>query len=84
MSQGPQIVASESSEEAAGRDLTEPWLQYVSCNDRAVVESRAYDWCRRFKELYPFEMKVYYEDDDFICYYFRQETYSPYNLSIGQ
>ncbi len=84
VSQGPQIVASEISEEAAGRDLTEPWLQYVSCNDRAVVESRAYDWCRRFKELYPFEMKVYYEDDDFICYYFRQETYSPYNLSIGQ
>ena len=27
-------------------------------------------------------MSVYYEDDDFVCYYFEQEPHSPYNLAI--
>ena len=29
------------------------------------------------------EMNVYYEDEDFVCYYFRQDTASLYNLAIG-
>ena len=36
----------------------------------------------RFKELYPNEMEVYYESDDFVCYRVRQNEYSLYNFAI--
>ena len=83
ISQSPEIVASEISGEAAQMELTAPWLQYSNYIDRAVVESKLYDWCERFGQLYPYEMKVYYEDDDFVCYYFRQETSAPYSLGLN-
>ena len=35
---------------------------------RWIVMSRMYYWAQAFIELYPNEMKVYYEDNKFICY----------------
>lgn len=80
----PTIAASEISPEAAQRDLgvyRNPF-DYYGYN-RTVVESKAYAWCQQFAKLYPSEMSIYYEDEDFICYYFRQEPNAPYDLAIG-
>ncbi len=80
----PTITATEISPEAAREDLGEynkPFDYYRY--DRTVVESKAYAWCQRFAELYPSEVDIYYEDDSFVCYYFRQEPNAPYDLAIG-
>ena len=45
--------------------------------DRTVLEAMAYDWCQRFAKEHPSVMNVFYEDDAFVCYYFRQETGTP-------
>lgn len=34
------------------------------------------------KYVYPYEMKVYFENDRFVCYYLEQNTYRLYNLAI--
>lgn len=83
--QAPEIWSSRITEEAADSQLRKtdkPFLLYKDLDSRTIVESKAYYWCQRFAELYPNEMKVYYEDEVFVCYYFRQEPHSPYNLAI--
>lgn len=49
---------------------------------RSQVESVAYLWCQEFQRMYPGELKVYYEDDNFICYYFKQNPQSLYQLGL--
>lgn len=49
---------------------------------RSVTMSRMYYWAQKFKELYPNEFKVYYENDRFVCYYIEQNFYSLYNFAI--
>ena len=44
--------------------------------------SRMYYWAQEFKKLYPNELKVYMETDDFVCYKLTQNTYRLYNLAI--
>ena len=44
--------------------------------------SRMYYWAQAFMELYPNEMKVYYEDNKFICYKIEQNMYHQYNFAI--
>lgn len=83
--QAPEINASEISDEAAQKVLVvyrNPWYIYTKLPARTNLESKAYDWCQRFSELHPEEMKIYYEDDDFICYYFRQDGDVQYQLGI--
>lgn len=41
-----------------------------------------YYWAQAFMKLYPNEMKVYYETDDFVCYYIHQNVECLYNLAI--
>lgn len=55
---------------------------YTNLESRTIIESKAYRWYTRFKELYPFDVNTYYEDEYFVCYYFRQNTQSLYNLAI--
>ena len=50
--------------------------------DRAVTMSRTYYWAQAFQQLYPNEMKVYYENERFVCYYIEQNTYRLYNFAI--
>jgi len=49
---------------------------------RWIVMSRMYYWAQAFMELYPNEMKVYYEDNKFICYKIEQNMYHQYNFAI--
>lgn len=51
-------------------------------NARWVTMSHMYYWAQEFKRLYPNEMEVYYETDDFVCYRIRQNEYSLYNFAI--
>ena len=50
--------------------------------NRSVTMSRMYYWAQKFMELYPNEMKVYYENDRFVCYYIEQNEYRLYNFAI--
>ncbi len=81
---GTDILASEISETAAEQELPDlnAWEMYTDLDARTIIESKAYAWCQQFAEIHPLEMNVYYEDDDFVCYYFEQEKTSPYNLAI--
>ena len=76
-SQAPEIKTSEISDAAAQSDIVESeneWLSYKQLENRTILESKAYECCQWFAETYPQAMKVYYEDEDFVCYYFRQNT----------
>ncbi len=50
--------------------------------NRLVMMSRFYYWAREYQKLYPNEMKVYFETDNFVCYRLEQNTYRLYNLAI--
>lgn len=81
----PEITASQISVEMSQRKLeaeSNPWEVYKEPESRTIVESKANEWCQRFSELYPHEWRVGYEDEDFVCYYFKQEPHSPYNLAV--
>ena len=49
---------------------------------RSITMSRMYYWAQKFMELYPNELKVYYENDRFVCYYIEQNVYRLYNFAI--
>lgn len=49
---------------------------------RWITMSHMYYWAQAFKKLYPNEMQVYYETDEFVCYKLHQNSYSLYNLAI--
>jgi len=49
---------------------------------RAVVESKAYFWAKKFQELYPRNFKVYFENDIYVVYLMEQNTYYPYDLQV--
>lgn len=55
---------------------------YSNLLSRTVVESRLQKWCDSFEKLYPGELKTYYEDKNFVCYYFRQNPACLYQLAI--
>jgi len=71
------------SEEGAGRALPEAGgLGPYQKENRWIIMSRMYYWAQEFQKLYPNELKVYYETDEFVCYYLEQNPYSLYNLAI--
>ena len=49
---------------------------------RSITMSRMYYWAQKFMELYPNELKIYFENDRFVCYYIEQNVYRPYNFAI--
>lgn len=85
-SQKPDFISSEllPVEEFGGTqyrfDLKSSTYSVLSV--RTLVESLAYQWCQEFAALYPGELQTYYEDENFICYYIRQNPQSVYKLSI--
>lgn len=84
-SQCPDVLTSEISEEFAQKEMMEfanPSYAYSSLQSRTILESKAYKWCQEFQELYPHELKTYYEDDRFVCYYLQQNTQYLYDLEI--
>lgn len=56
-------------------------LPYIE-EERWVTMSHMYYWAEAFQKLYPNEMEVYYETDEFICYRVRQNRYSLYDFAI--
>jgi hypothetical protein len=57
-------------------------LAYSEWLTRTVLESRLLKWVNDFENLYPTELHVYYEDDDFVCYYFKQNPSCLYQLGF--
>lgn len=51
--------------------------------NRLIEMSKLYEWAQDFAELYPNDVKVYYESDNFVCYCVEQDLYRPFNLAIG-
>lgn len=84
VSQAPDVIASEISREKAEREITETnsWLKYTRLENREVLESRAYAQCMRLMEMYPEQMRIYYEDENFICFHLKQDLKAPCNLSM--
>ncbi len=81
----PEVTSSTISEEAAKSSIMyfgKPSQSYSNIESRTILESKMYNWCESFAQMYPHELKVYYEDDDFVCYYIRQNTQHLYNLNI--
>lgn len=87
-SQSPEIKATQVSEEEAKRELPEyenAWSMYLQIENRTLLESKAYGWCQWFSKKNPSVLNVYYEDDDFVCYYFRQRVGNlPFNLGVEE
>lgn len=84
-SQAPKMIVADILElldetEDVKMELPEygsAWEMYLKLENRTVLEAMAYDWCQRFAKEHPSVMNVFYEDDAFVCYYFRQETGTP-------
>lgn len=49
---------------------------------RWTTMARMYYWAQAFQKMYPQEMQVYYETDEFVCYELKQNTYRLFNLAI--
>ncbi len=82
-SEGNSINASEISREQAEKEMmtfSKLSQTYSNLDSRTILESKAYEWCRKFEASYPQEMKVYYEDENFCCYIIRQNTYRLYQF----
>lgn len=86
ISQEPEINTLEISDDAAQvpvEKIDAGWQTYTNLDKRTVLESKAYDWCRKFSEKNPRALKVYYEDENFVCYYLNQKPgEQPYGLGI--
>lgn len=73
----------EVSEEQAANPLPEnSGISAYTGTKRSVTMSRMYYWAQRFLELYPNEMKVYFENERFVCYYIEQNVYRLFNFAI--
>ena len=76
-------VDAHVSEYWASQELppTSGLSQYTDTN-RIITNSRLYYWAQEYQKRFPNEMKVYYEDDDFICYCIEQNEYYLNNFAI--
>ena len=71
------------SEEGASHPVnTETGISAYTSDTRWETMSHMYYWAQAFKKLYPEEMEVYYETNDFVCYRLHQNVNSLYNLAI--
>ena len=80
MFKGSGQAISEEGAAMALPDVTGIFV-YTEQN-RWIVMSRMYYWAQEFRKLYPNEFKVYYETDDFVCYYIEQNEYQLYHFAI--
>lgn len=85
-SQSPDLISAEVSKEEAQKEIPQyynSWTMYLQPENRIILESKVYEWCQRFASEHQSVLNVYYEDDDFVCYYFRQDPGNPpYKLGI--
>lgn len=84
-SEGEDIHASEISPEAAEGVLSGMEKlsdAYSDLDNRTLLQSKLYEWCAEFGELYEKEMNIYYEDDNLICYLITQNPNSLFHLEV--
>lgn len=55
---------------------------YAVLWQRTALMAKVYVWCQKFNEMYPNDLHVYYEDDDYVCYYFEQNSRNLYELAV--
>lgn len=79
-----EVKATEISIEAAQEDMSKFGSWYRYGQGRTILESHAYEWCQDFSRRYPSELGVYYEDENFVCYYIKQDTDMLYELGIQE
>jgi hypothetical protein len=71
------------SEEGAEMALpTGSGISSYEGESRWIVMSRMYYWAEAFRKMYPENMTVYYESDDFICYQLEQNPDHLFELGI--
>ena len=54
---------------------------YNTLWSRTVLFSKAFVWCQKFNAMYPNELHTFYEDDDILVYYLRQNPRNLYELA---
>lgn len=82
-SEGDDINHSFISDAYVDQELayfSRPSQTYSDLVNRTILESKLDAWCKKFQQAYPHDMNVYYEDDDFVCYVVKQNTYRLFNL----
>ena len=71
------------SEEGASTPVnTGGGISAYTSDARWGTMSHMYYWAQAFRKLYPNELEVYYETDDFVCYKLHQNVECLYNLAI--
>jgi len=50
--------------------------------NRWIIMSKMFYWAKAYQKMYSNEMKVYFEDDNMICYQIKQNEYSLNNFAI--
>lgn len=80
----PDIVRETISEEYAnlffGR-FPETAMVYNTLWQRTLLNSKAFVWCQKFNAMYPNELHTFYEDDNLLVYYLRQNPRNLYELA---
>ena len=85
LSEGDDIKHSKIAEKYADDPLEvmgKASDAYTNAKNRRILESELYYWCEDFKKRLPNEIKVYYEDENFLCYMIKQNLEHLYNLGI--
>ena len=71
------------SEEGAARALPRnSGISMYQGEKRWILMSRMYYWAQEFQRLYPNELDVYLETEQFICYRIEQNMYRLYDFAI--
>ena len=77
---GYQTIAEEYANIYFGRFPNSSSV-YNTLWQRVLLNSKVYVWCQKFNAMYPNEMHTFYEDDNIICYYLRQNPRNLYELA---
>lgn len=71
------------SEDGAARALPpNSGISMYQGEKRWILMSRMYYWAQEFQRLYPNELDVYLETDQFVCYRIEQNMYRLYDFAI--
>lgn len=61
---------------------TESGITPYTGKNRWIIMSKLYFWAEKYRQKFPEDMSVYYEDDEFICYQLVQDINNLHNLMI--
>lgn len=79
---GIQRDKTISSQMASEKLPSSNGLSAYQNDNRLIVMSKMYEWCEAFRKLYPNEVTIYKESDDFVCYRVEQNPYRLFNFAF--